>query len=484
MPTGACFLFEPFELDSGSRRLTVSGEPLAISDRQVAVLHLLVVRAGQIVSKDDLLEAGWPDVAVGDNSLEQAISALRRTLGSYATGASLIETVPRRGYRFNATVTRTVRRESDEALEALLTPHRAFVEGRAALDTLETHHVVRAREVFERVLESVPDSAAAHIGLANACAMRFETTRADSSPDTESLSMAMQHAREACRLDPQSGEAWATLAFILDATRNRLEARAAAARAVTLEPDNWRHQFRLSYVSWGEQRLRGAQRALGLLPGLPLAHWLAATVHVARQTLEPAERELALGLAAAAEPSPRTAQFSTLALHWLRGLIHLSRGATSDALAEFERELTAGNATHLYARECAANTWYAIGALHLREGRQAAAGAAFVRASELVGGHPLARVGLTAVGTTGALASADSSVPRQPDSPVDAAIAQAALLVTRGDHAKAARLVDGALEAAPLDSAGWLLPIEPLLNVADRAEVWVAPLARLRNRAA
>ena len=43
---------------------------------------MLVARAGQIISKDDLLEAGWKDVAVGDNSIEQAISSLRRLLGT------------------------------------------------------------------------------------------------------------------------------------------------------------------------------------------------------------------------------------------------------------------------------------------------------------------------------------------------------------------------------------------------------------------
>ena len=65
---------------------------------------------------------------------------------------------------------------------------------------------------------------------------------------------------------------------------------------MSLEPDNWRHHFRLSLVSWGEARLRAARRTLALLPGLPLAHWLAATVHVARQNLDEAERELRAGI--------------------------------------------------------------------------------------------------------------------------------------------------------------------------------------------
>ena len=81
MPTGARFVFDPFELDPARRRLTASGEPVAISDRQLDILMLLVARAGKIVAKGDLLEAGWKDVAVGDNSVEQAIASLRRLLG-------------------------------------------------------------------------------------------------------------------------------------------------------------------------------------------------------------------------------------------------------------------------------------------------------------------------------------------------------------------------------------------------------------------
>lgn len=83
-----------------------------------------MTHAGQVLSKDALIEAVWPDVAATDNSLEQAISNLRRTLSS-----SCIETQARRGYRFIAEVTRLDRRESDEGIDALMAPHRAWLEG-------------------------------------------------------------------------------------------------------------------------------------------------------------------------------------------------------------------------------------------------------------------------------------------------------------------------------------------------------------------
>ena len=493
MPTGARFAFEPFELDPTRRRLTASGEPVAISERQLDVLLLLVARAGQIVSKDDLLQVGWKDVAVGDNSLEQAISGLRRLLG-----ARHIETVPRRGYRFGVPVTRVARRESDAGLDALLAPHRAFIEGRAALETLEGDRVARAREVFEVALRSAPEDASVHVGLANACVMQFEMTRADPTPDAAALALATDHAREACRLDPQSGEAWATLGFVLNGTGDRIDARAAAKRAVTLEPDNWRHHFRLSYVSWGEERLRAAHRTLTLLPNFPLAHWLAATVHVARQVFGEAERELTAGLAPEAGQETGGSRFGAVALHWLLGLIHLARGDETRALEEFERELSFEHAGQLYARECAANTWYAIGALRLRQGRPSDASAAFARAIERVPTHPMARIGLAAAGSLDSIASPqkDTEQPGRRPPSVDAAVMQAARLVVTGArdaddvhnvhdvHTRAAEIVGEALAGAAAGNAGWLLPLEPLLHVTAHPDIWARVLAHLRNRAA
>src|SRR5262245_25460144 len=461
------FVFEPFALDPARRRLFRSGEPVTLSERQLDVLLRLLAQPGQIVAKDDLIAAAWQDVAVADNSLEQAVSSLRRILGSPAAGGTFIETVPRRGYRFGVAVERKAARESDERLDALLAPHRAFVEGRAALETLEAGQIARALQVFESAVAAVPDYASAHVGLANACLMRFETTRADPEPDGEALARAVHHARDACRLDPASAEAWATLGFSLAQAGRRLDAIAAASRAAALEPDNWRHHFRLAYVSWGEARLHAAHRTLVLLPGFPLAHWLAATVYVARQALDEAERELAAGLAS----DFTRAKFGAVALHWLRGLIHLARGGHEKALAEFEQELAGESSGHLYTRECCANTWYAIGALELRQGHSDEAALAFARALDRVTHHPLALAALN----------------RDPIGSVDpqaVALAVAVRFALGGSHPDAARTVGQALADADEGNALWLLPIEPLLHASARPQLWAEPLVRLRGRAA
>ena len=67
---------------------------------------------------------------------------------------------------------------------------------------------------------------------------------------------------------------------------------------------------------------------------------------------------------------------------------------------------------------------------------------------------------------------------------MEAAIGQAVYLVAAGDAASAARLLDHALAAAPPGNAGWVLPVEPLLNVSSAPDLWGPVLARLRSRAA
>jgi DNA-binding winged helix-turn-helix (wHTH) protein len=476
---GAVYTFGDFELDGRARQLRRRGERVALSDRYISVLLHLAAHAGTVVSKDDLVQAGWGDTAVGDNSLEQAISALRRGLGTNAGGDQFVETVPRQGYRFTAPVTRAIAQATAADIDALLAPHRAMLDGRAALETLERDHIRRARDVFAEVVALTPDAAPAHVGLANACVLTFEMTRADETPDANALRLAAHHAYEACRLDTQHAEAWSTLSFILERVGTHTDAVAAARRAISLEPDNWRHHFRLASIAWGEERLRAARRTLALLPGFALAHWLAASVLVARQMLDDAARDLDAGLTGL--PGRETSsRFSGVALHWLRGLIHLANGDEARAIDHFERELANEPSGHLYARECCANTYYAIGAVHLRHLRHADAREAFDRALQRVARHPLARLGRAV--TEGDASQAAGQLPA-PGKTMDEVFCMAANHVLTGASAAAAPIVDAALLAAPQSSAGWLLPVEPLLNVSSAPQVWESALARLRARA-
>jgi DNA-binding winged helix-turn-helix (wHTH) protein/Flp pilus assembly protein TadD len=466
------YRFGPFELDSTRRRLVRNGEPVLLSDRHVEILLLLAANAGHVISKDELILAAWKDVAVADNSIEQAISSLRKTLGTQLDGGPYIETLARRGYRFGAAVERCKPRQSDASLDVLLAPYRAFVEGRAALETLDREAVTRARDVFAQALRAEPDYPAAHIGMANACILAFESTRADATLDALALQQAGHHAREGCRLDASSGEAWSTLAFVLHRSGDAPEAIAAARKAVMLDPDNWRHYLRLAFVSWGEERLRAAHRVLTLCPGLALPYWFAATVFVARQAFDAALDELRAGCAAQDAQRADTGRFKAVGLHLLHGLVLAAQGSDEGALEQFARELDFEPEGQLYARECCANTWYSIGAIHLRCGRGDDARAAFRQALARVPGHPLAAVTL---GASPPQASTDNSV--------DGAVVAGAALALQGRHDEAARVCADALARAEPGPAGWLLPVEPLLQPLAHPDLWGRTLAILRDRA-
>ena len=110
MPTAATYRFGPFVLDGSSYRLARDGESIPISPKIIDLLLYLAARPSTLVSKDELFKALWPDVAVTDNALTQAISELRQALGDDPVKPKYVQTVARRGYRFIAPVEAIVAR--------------------------------------------------------------------------------------------------------------------------------------------------------------------------------------------------------------------------------------------------------------------------------------------------------------------------------------------------------------------------------------
>lgn len=100
----AAFRFGDFLLDPAQRRLERGGKAIAVSGRYLDALVLLVRENGQLISKDRLHEEVWQGVPVTDEAITQCIRALRKALEDDAANPAFIETVPRHGYRFVATV--------------------------------------------------------------------------------------------------------------------------------------------------------------------------------------------------------------------------------------------------------------------------------------------------------------------------------------------------------------------------------------------
>ena len=100
MPTAASYRFGPFVVDGGAYRLLRDGVNIPLSPKIIDLLLFLAARPSVLVSKDDLFRALWPDVAVTDNALTQAVSELRQALGDDPANPKYVQTVARRGYRF------------------------------------------------------------------------------------------------------------------------------------------------------------------------------------------------------------------------------------------------------------------------------------------------------------------------------------------------------------------------------------------------
>ena len=98
--------FGAFRLDSSERLLVRAGQPISLTPKAFDLLVYLVERHGRLVTKQELLSAIWPDTFVEEANLTYTVSALRKALGDGQDGELLIQTVPTRGYRFVAPVTR------------------------------------------------------------------------------------------------------------------------------------------------------------------------------------------------------------------------------------------------------------------------------------------------------------------------------------------------------------------------------------------
>jgi DNA-binding winged helix-turn-helix (wHTH) protein/TolB-like protein len=138
------YAFGGFRLDSAEKVLYQQGQPVPLTPKAVETLLALVERHGRLVPKEELLRIVWPDTFVEENNLAQNVSMLRRVLGEGAGGRQLIETVPKRGYRFVG----PVEARADAAHGAASAPSPAEEPTRAGIS--------RRRAVVFVLLAAVP----------------------------------------------------------------------------------------------------------------------------------------------------------------------------------------------------------------------------------------------------------------------------------------------------------------------------------------
>src|SRR5438477_381842 len=158
--------FDSFRVDPTERVLLRDSKPVSLSPKVFDTLLALVQHSGHIVSKDELVEIVWPDTFVEENNLTQYVAAARRALGDNRQEQRYIETIPKRGYRFASSV-RLITEDSDS------------------------------------VLIEEPKFALAYVGLADCYAF-----------DWPNWKLAEEKANKALEIDPQLGEAHATIGFV------------------------------------------------------------------------------------------------------------------------------------------------------------------------------------------------------------------------------------------------------------------------------
>jgi len=107
MKTPSLLFFPPFHLDVGDEQLWHGARAIKLRPKTFAVLRYLAGHPGRLVTKEEVLNAVWPQTAVSEWVLKSCIRELREALGDEALTPHYIETVHRRGYRFLPAVTTT-----------------------------------------------------------------------------------------------------------------------------------------------------------------------------------------------------------------------------------------------------------------------------------------------------------------------------------------------------------------------------------------
>ncbi len=117
------YYFDEFKLDADECRLWHGDELIPLTPKEFEVLSYLVENAGKVAEKNDLLDAIWEDTFVEEATLARNVSWLRKKLRKVSKGGKFIETVPKRGYRFIADVTKSDKNENLIIVEEQTTQH-------------------------------------------------------------------------------------------------------------------------------------------------------------------------------------------------------------------------------------------------------------------------------------------------------------------------------------------------------------------------
>ena len=147
--------FDDFRIDVAHLMLYHRGAEIPMVPKAVKTLLALIERRGKIVTKDELLEAVWPDTVVEESNLFLYLSHLRKTLGTQKGGRPYVETLRRRGYRFNGEVHLVEEAVEDKAAVQVIEPIDSFRS--TTTDSLLVNDIPTDQSVWHQTNPAIND---------------------------------------------------------------------------------------------------------------------------------------------------------------------------------------------------------------------------------------------------------------------------------------------------------------------------------------
>ncbi|HEY0341027.1 MAG TPA: winged helix-turn-helix domain-containing protein [Steroidobacteraceae bacterium] len=315
--------FAGLRLEPEGRRLTdATGREVPLPPRVFDTLLHLVERRGELVGKQALRQAVWGNTVVGDNSLDQNISLLRRALKERGASGRLLVTERGRGFRFVANVTCPAHREPSR-LDSLGPRMPSGGSGASFPDE-------RSRQLFDEahalVIRPSPGNLRGALEILNAALERrplFARALAERAllrtlfplfdiPMPHARAIAEMEARHALSLYPTLARAHQALAYALIARGAWLEAREHFDAASRLEetPDAqvtrvWQLSQSVGHLRLALRQVENVNRKVPLLPLAAVGYTSTCTlIGMSEDALRSIDRAVALGWPKTQAPLP------------------------------------------------------------------------------------------------------------------------------------------------------------------------------------
>ena len=204
------YAFGPYLLDPYQRILLKQDVLIPLDPQAFEVLRVLVQHAGQIIRRDDLIDAAWSeDDDPGDSALSFQLYTLRRVLGDDHKKPAYIEVRRGRGVRFLSEVRTLAVNRPETITEA----DKLYMKGRHFWHKSSSVSVTKAVEYFERATAKDPNYAAAYAGLADSWIL-LGTFGHQSVPATVAMPKAKDAALKALALNKYLAEAHSAMAAV------------------------------------------------------------------------------------------------------------------------------------------------------------------------------------------------------------------------------------------------------------------------------